>query len=74
MKIQLVTLSILLAKLACGQQENFVATEGIKNPIHQQNIGKIRFMEKAIAADKVKESDYISSFDYNGNSDLNIRI
>ena len=74
MKLQLVIVPILLANLACGQQGNFVETEGINNSIHQQNIGRIRFMQKAIAVEKAQESDYISSFDYNENTDFNIRI
>jgi len=74
MKPRVIFILALLTFLKCGQSQNIVETEGISNSIHRDNVGKIRFMAKPIATDKVRESDYISSFNYNESTDFNIRI
>lgn len=65
--------------ISCGQNSSdqipgIVENNGITNPIHKENIGKITFMPNIIPIEKYKENDFLKSFEIKENSDLNIRV
>lgn len=57
-----------------AQTNNFVADNGIINDFHKVNIGKVTFMAKPIPFENYKSSDFLTAFNLNDSSDLNIRI
>jgi CubicO group peptidase (beta-lactamase class C family) len=57
-----------------GQIKDIVKSEGIINPLHLSNIGKITFMGKYIPIENYQESDFLKSFEIVEPTDLNLRI
>ena len=64
----------ILSLTAFGQIKDIVQTDGITTPLHQANIGRITFMSDNIPIETYKESDFLTSFELNRVSDLNIRV
>ncbi len=52
------------------KREDIVKTEGITSALHRDNIGKIYFTSSAIRQDKVKSSDFLSSYTLTNKSNL----
>ncbi|MFM9989646.1 serine hydrolase domain-containing protein [Flavobacterium sp.] len=73
-KITNIALSILTYLNVSAQKNEFVKKDSIIYPIHKSNIGKIAFMEKAIAIENFKETDFLKSFELKEKSELNIRV
>jgi len=73
MKQLLLIAGLIFSVCVSGQTGNIAENEGITGPLHQANTGRIRFMGSMIPAEEVKESDYLSSFELNENTDFNIR-
>ena len=73
-KITTLALSLLIYLNVSGQKSEFVKSDSIIYPIHKLNIGKIAFMEKAIAIENFKETDFLKSFELKEKTDLNIRV
>lgn len=73
-KITTVALILLTYLNVSGQKSEFVKSDSIIYPIHKSNIGKIAFMEKAIAIENFKETDFLKSFELKEKTDLNIRV
>lgn len=73
-KITTLALSLLTHLNVSGQKSEFVKSDSIIYPIHKSNIGKIAFMEKAIAIENFKETDFLKSFELKEKTDLNIRV
>ncbi|MEO8209427.1 MAG: serine hydrolase [bacterium] len=71
--VTLIFLYFILTSNVYGQTTNIVESEGIKNPLHQANIGKITFMSELIPIDEYKESDFLQEFVFNEKSNLFIR-
>jgi CubicO group peptidase (beta-lactamase class C family) len=57
-----------------GQNTDFVKCDSITYPIHKANIGKIAFMDKVISIENFKQTDFLTTFELNEKSDLNIRV
>ncbi len=57
-----------------GQAPDIVKSEGIINPLHQSNIGKITFMGKNIPLENYQEKDFLKSFEMVEPTDFNVRI
>jgi CubicO group peptidase (beta-lactamase class C family) len=57
-----------------GQIKDLVATDGIVNPLHKANIGKITFMARNIPLDQYQKSDFLTTFELTRKSSLNIRV
>ena len=76
MKSKITTLALCLLTYlnVSGQKSEFVKSDSIIYPIHKSNIGKIAFMEKAIAIENFKEIDFLKSFELKEKTDLNIRV
>lgn len=76
MKLKITTLALCLLTYlnVSGQKSEFVKSDSIIYPIHKSNIGKIAFMEKAIAIENFKEIDFLKSFELKEKTDLNIRV
>ncbi|MTI30456.1 serine hydrolase domain-containing protein [Xanthovirga aplysinae] len=53
---------------------DIVQNKGITTPLHKANVGKITFMSNIIPLEEYRESDFLSSFEIEENSDLNIRV
>ncbi|MEO9870247.1 serine hydrolase domain-containing protein [Ekhidna sp.] len=71
-------LNVASVLTSCGQNSSlegsgFVPTEGITVPIHKSNLGKIIFTSEVIPLDKYKESDFLSSFEIEEDSEFYIR-
>ena len=73
-KITTLILSLVTYLNVFGQKIDFVKADSIIYPIHKSNIGKIAFMEKAIAIENFKETDFLKSFELKEKTDLNIRV
>jgi CubicO group peptidase (beta-lactamase class C family) len=74
MKKQATIILFLLSTFSLfSQTADFVKTEGIINPLHQNNIGKITFMGDYISYSDYKESDFLTSFEMKENENLGIR-
>jgi CubicO group peptidase (beta-lactamase class C family) len=73
-KVTSIALSILTYLNVAAQKKEFIKSDSIIYPIHKSNIGKIAFMEKAIAIENFKETDILKSFELKEKSDLNIRV
>lgn len=60
---------------SCAQNPmpNIVENQGITTAIHQANVGKITFMADVIPLEEYQAEDFLSSFEIQDNSDLNIR-
>ena len=74
MKTKFTTLILLGYLSLFSQKINFVKSDSIIYPIHKSNIGKIAFMEKTIAIEDFKETDFLKSFELKETVDLNIRV
>ncbi|MBL7827248.1 MAG: serine hydrolase [Saprospiraceae bacterium] len=70
----LIFLGLLLSVNAFSQIPDLVPTDGIKHPIHQNNLGKIIFMDGNIPLDQCKESDFLKTHVLNRASNLNFRV
>ncbi len=67
-------LTIFVSLATFGQTNDIVKTDGIVNPLHKANIGKIIFMPRNIPLDSLKETDFLTSYDLTRKSNLNIRV
>lgn len=62
---------------SCGQQADhsgatdFVQDKGIHDPLHQSNVGKIRFMSNTRPLKACDESDFLTYFEIKDNSNFN---
>lgn len=69
----LVTIIVTTFKLF-GQTNDFVKCDSIAYPIHKANIGKIAFMSKIVPIETFTQSDFLTTFELDEKSDLNIRV
>lgn len=67
-------ISILFCTTLHGQIEDIVQTDGIKNPLHQANVGRITFMSGNIPLEEYRETDFLTEFELTPASNLNIRV
>lgn len=67
-------LSLWSSFAAFGQIQDIVQTDGITNALHKANVGKIVFMSANIPLDNLKTSDFLTVFELNKTSNLNIRV
>jgi len=72
MKPVLLLIFIFTFYLYQGQNKNIVNPEKIENPIQKNHIGKIVFVNKTIALENLKDSDFLSSSLFQENRDLGI--
>lgn len=70
----LMLLGLLMGSGAFAQIPDLVQTDGIKYPIHQNNLGKITFMEGNIPLDQYQESDFLNTYELSRASNLNFRV
>lgn len=70
----LLSIFLFISTTVFGQTSDLVKSDGIVSSIHKENIGKIAFMEKNIALENFKQTDFLSSFELKENTDLNIRV
>ncbi|MBC7911889.1 MAG: serine hydrolase [Pyrinomonadaceae bacterium] len=73
-KLTINTVIYLFLAAAIFGQTDLVKTEGITNPLHQANIGKITFMSTLIPIENYKETDFLKAFELKETGDLNIRV
>jgi CubicO group peptidase (beta-lactamase class C family) len=57
-----------------GQTSDIVKNNGITSPLHQANIGKIIFTDKAIPVTNLKATDFLTSYDLTNKSNLFITV
>jgi CubicO group peptidase (beta-lactamase class C family) len=62
----------LLPAAAFGQTD-IVKSEGIINPLHQANVGRIAFIAKPIPADSLNATDFLKTLELKETGDLAIR-
>lgn len=78
MKIKHILIILLLINVFClnvfGQVNDIVQTDGIKNPLHNANIGTITFMNGDIPLEEYKEIDFLKTFELKRATNLNIRV
>lgn len=70
----LFSLFCLSSFLGIGQLNDIVITDGILKNIHRTNIGKVIFMDRNIPLEELKEADFLTSYELNQSSNLNIRV
>ncbi|WP_460473633.1 serine hydrolase domain-containing protein [Emticicia fontis] len=73
MKKLILILLTFYAAAASAQIKDIVQTDGFVNPLHQANVGRIAFLPSDIPIDRLKESDFLTSFELKYVSDLSIR-
>ncbi len=66
-----VPVSISCAQSSSKTMSDIVEHKGITSPLHRANIGRIVFMPGAFPLRAYKESEFLSSFEIEDNSDLN---
>jgi len=66
------TLFLLLSGAAFGQPE-IVKSDGITNPLHRANVGRIAFIAKHSPADSLSAADFLRTFELKETSDLAMR-
>ena len=71
--------TILFLNLSCsfssfGQIQDIVQTDGILNDLHKVNVGKIVFTASNIPLADLKTGDFLTTFELNKTSNLNIRV
>lgn len=71
-KIILSVLFLLLSQKLFGQAD-IVKSEGITNPLHQANIGRITFTAGSAPIENYKETDFLKTFELKETSDLSMR-
>ena len=65
---------ILTSTNLFGQSIDFVKCDSITYPIHKANTGKIAFMSKVVPIETFTQGDFLTSFELQEKSDLNIRV
>jgi len=60
--------------IVSAQQKDFVQNQGITSSLHQANIGRIIFTSENIPLEKIKESDFLSSYNLTNRSNLFITV
>ncbi|MGG5208604.1 serine hydrolase domain-containing protein [Chryseobacterium sp. MIQD13] len=60
--------------LSLGQFKNITDPDIIINPVHKKNVNKIIFLDKTVALDQLKESDFITAKVFQEDKDLDIRV
>jgi hypothetical protein len=77
-KMKYIPIILLMSNVFCltafGQPKDIVQTDGIKNQIHKDNIGKITFMTRNIPLEEYKETDFLTTFELKQETNLNIRV
>lgn len=73
-KIVLFSLFCLSSFLGLGQLNDIVKTDGIPTNIHRTNVGKVIFMDRNIPLEELKKADFLTSYELNQSSNLNIRV
>lgn len=63
---------LLLSGAAFGQTD-IVKSEGITNPLHQANLGRIAFISTPIPVESLKETDFLKTFELRETGDLAFR-
>lgn len=72
-EIILTALFLLLAQNIFGQLSDIVKSDGITNPLHRANLGRIVFTSKVIPPESLKESDFLKTFELKETGDLAIK-
>ncbi len=62
--------SVVLSFSLFGQVPDLVKTEGIKTPLHQNNLGRIFFTQKSTPISTLKETDFLQSYTLTNKSNL----
>ena len=62
--------SVVLSFSLLGQVPDLVKTEGIKTPLHQNNLGRVFFTQKYIPTSTLKEADFLQSYTLTNKSNL----
>ncbi|SHE70019.1 serine hydrolase domain-containing protein [Chryseobacterium sp. OV279] len=60
--------------LSLGQSKNLTDPDPITLPLHKKYINTIVFLDKSIALDQLKESDFLKTMEFQEDKDLGIRI
>jgi hypothetical protein len=76
MRIKLFIFFLLLSGTVTllAQQQNIVKNQGIVLPVHQANVGSIRFTSDVIAVTDLKQTDFLSSYELTNKSNLFITV
>ncbi|CAD0220946.1 serine hydrolase domain-containing protein [Chryseobacterium sp. JV274] len=72
MKPVLLLIFIFTFYIYQGQNKNIINPEKIENPIQKKYTGKIVFLNKAVALENLKDSDFLTSSVFQENGDLGI--
>ena len=62
--------SVVLSFSLFGQVPDLVKTEGIKTPLHKNNLGRIFFTQKSTLTSALKETDFLQSYTLTNKSNL----
>ncbi|NUY79431.1 serine hydrolase [Flavobacterium sp. MAH-1] len=65
---------LLAIQYAAAQMPDLVKTDGIRNKIHQDNVGRIVFMARNIPIDSLSQKDFLKEYTLTKKSNLNIRV
>ncbi|MGK6342989.1 serine hydrolase domain-containing protein [Chryseobacterium sp. DT-3] len=74
MKSILLFVLLLGSGLYSGQSKNITDPDAIINPLHKKYISKVIFLDKTIALDQLKESDFLKTTIFQEDKDLDIRV
>lgn len=65
---------ILISYFSFSQTSNIIEAEKIENSLQKTYLNKIVFLDKTLALENIRESDFISSMIFQEDKDLDIRV
>lgn len=65
---------ILISYFSFSQTSNIIESEKIENSLQKTYLNKIVFLDKTLALENIRESDFISSMIFQEDKDLDIRV
>lgn len=75
--VLLATLTLALCLLVCIRvvaQGDLVKSDGINNPLHHANVGRIVFTAKPVQIENLKAADFLTTVDLGEKADLSLRV
>ncbi len=74
MKSILLLVLFIVSGFSLGQSKNNTVPDAIVNPLHQKYLNKIIFLDKTVPLDELKESDIITSTEFQEDKNLDMRV
>lgn len=74
MKSIFIFLLLLVFGFSSSQTKNIIDPEKIENPIQNNHLNKIMFLDKVVSLADLKESDFLNTISFQEDKDFDIRV